>query len=50
MDCRKHITLLVHVTGAFLSGPGAMEEAISKQSKLYASFKEEQRQKGLKAP
>lgn len=40
----------VHVTGAFLSGPGAMEEAIYKQSKLYAAFKEEQQQKGLKVP
>ena len=39
----------MHVTGAFLSGPGAMEEAIYKQSKLYAAFKEEQ-QKGLKMP
>ena len=39
----------VHVTGALLSGPGAMEEAIYKQSKLYAASKEEQ-QKGLKVP
>ena len=27
-----------------------MEEAIYKQSKLYAAFKEEQQQKGLKVP
>ena len=31
----------------FLSGPGAMEEAISK---LYAKFKEEKVQKGFKTP
>lgn len=37
------------ITGAFLSGPGAMEEATSKQSSLYAKFKEEQLLKGLKA-
>ena len=36
--------------GAFLSGPGAMEEAIYKQSKLYSKFKGEQAQKGLKPP
>lgn len=42
--------VLINVIGAFLSGPGAMEEAISKQSKLYAMFKEEQVQKGFKAP
>ena len=40
----------MYFTGAFLSGPGASEEAIQRQAKLYSAFRQEQVAKGAREP
>lgn len=47
-DCLLQCVL--YISGAFLTDPGACEEAIAKQARMYTAYKEDMRIQGKPGP